>query len=578
MKWLNRYMPDYLRFAIPAWICLFGEVIVDLSLPTLMATIVNVGIGNRDTDFIMRYGGIMLAIALMGAALGQTRNWLSSHASQNLGTGLRADLFRKTQGMSIAALRKMGASSLITRLTNDVMQVQNMSLMLTRIFIRAPLLLIGGIIMAFSLNREMASILIFILPVIGVLIYIRMKRGFPLFKKVQAAIDKVNEVLREYLAGVRVVKVFNRSDYEQDRFDQANRNLTDQGIRAARAMASIQPLIFIVMNGSIVILLWIGGVRVDQGRAQVGDIMAFVNYFIQILFAMNVLSRIFTMGVRAKTSLDRISQVFAIDDELADSTVVSSPPDAGRIEMRDVTYTYPGQKSPVLSDLSFVIKPGQTAAIIGSTGAGKSTLINLLPRFDDVQQGQILVDGVDIREMKKEDLRQKIAMVPQKSTLFTGTLLENLLWGNQNAAMEDVEEAITIAQAKEFIDKMPKGLDSRIGQGGVNLSGGQKQRVCIARALLKNSPVLIMDDSTSAVDLATEHKLRTLLKKKCRDKTVIIIAQRIHSVMQADTILVMDNGRLIDQGRHKDLLRRSPIYRDIYRSQIGLDQTGEEVI
>ena len=578
MAWLKKYMPNYLRFAVPAWICLFGEVIVDLSLPTLMATIVNIGIGNRDTDFILRYGGIMLALALLGMAFGQIRNILSAHASQNLGTSLRADLFRKTQGMSMAGMRQIGEASLITRLTNDVMQVQNMSLMLTRIFIRAPLLLIGGIIMSFSLNREMASILFFILPVLALLIYMRLRRGFPLFQRVQLAIDRVNKVMREYLTGVRVIKVFNRSDFEQKRFDQANASLTDQGISAARAMASIQPLIFIVMNGSIVVLLWLGGVRVNQGSAQVGDIMAFVNYFIQILFAMNVLSRIFTMAVRAKTSLDRISQVFAVENDLSDPKQAVFSSDQGHIEMRQVYYTYPGQQSPVLYNLSFEIKPGQTAAIIGSTGAGKTTLINLLPRFDDIDQGTILIDQTNILDMKKEALRQKVALVPQKSTLFTGTVLENLLWGQEDAEPEAINKAIETAQAEEFINKMPDGLTSLIGQGGVNLSGGQKQRLCIARALLKNAPILVMDDSTSAIDLTTEHKLWQKLRRNYQDKTIIMIAQRIHSIMHADIILVMDEGKLAAQGNHKELLQTCSIYQDIYRSQMGLDESGKEVI
>lgn len=578
MSWLKRYLPDYFRFAIPAWCCLLAEVLIDLSLPTLMARIVNIGIGSQDTDYVMRMGLIMLGLALGGSVFGLGRNWFSTHASQDLGTRLRGDLFRKTQGLSLAAARQFGTASLITRLTNDVMQVQNLSFMLTRIFIRAPLMLIGGIIMAFTLNRQMALILLAILPILALLIAFRLKRGFPLFKLVQKAIDRVNGVLREYLSGVRVVKVFNRFNYERDRFQDANQNLAERGIKAARSMATIQPLIFILMNGSIVLLLWMGGLRVENGQTQVGDIIAFVNYFLLILQAMGILSMIFMAGVRARTSLDRVSQVFAIEDDLPENAETKQAPGRGTLEMQNVTYTYGGQKQPVLFDVSFRIENGQTAALIGSTGSGKSTLVQLLPRFDDVDGGTVLVDDLDIRLQKKQDLRSRIAVVPQKSVLFTGTVEENMRWGNPEATLEEIDRALAIAQAKDFVEKMPQGLQTMIGQGGVNLSGGQKQRLCIARAILRQASILIMDDSTSAIDMTTERNLRQALRKSSREQTVLLIAQRIHSVMDSDVILVMDEGRIIAQGKHAQLLETCSIYRDIFRSQMGLDQTGKEVV
>jgi ATP-binding cassette, subfamily B, multidrug efflux pump len=578
MKWLKKYVRPFLRFALPAWVCLLGEVMVDLSLPTLTAVIINVGIPGKDVHYILRMGGIMLALALGGSLCGMSRNWLSTRASQDLGTSLRADLFRKAQSMSLAAAQKFGAASLITRLTNDVMQIQNMSFMLTRVFIRAPLLLIGGIIMATLLNARMAMILLGVLPLMAILIYLRIKRGFPLFQKVQAAIDRVNGVMREYLAGVRVVKVFNRFEYEGNKFDAANRNLTGLGVTAARSMATILPLMFILMNGSIVLVLWLGGYSVNAGNMKVGDIIAFVNYFLQILQAMTMVSWIFTSGVRAKTSMDRISQVFAVEQDMPDPEQALCPSSIGAICMEGVSFAYPGQASPVLEGISFSIKPGQTAAIIGSTGSGKSSLVNLIPRFFDTASGRVLLDGADVKQFTQAELRSRIAVVPQQAMLFTGSIRDNLLWGKPDATEEELARATGIAQAAEFIHRMPEGYNTWLGQGGVNLSGGQKQRMCIARALVRRPSVLILDDSTSAVDMATELRIRESLRSECRDMTVILIAQRIHSVMEADTILVMDGGRIISQGTHEELLRSCRIYIDIYRSQMGMDVSGREVV
>ncbi len=578
MKYLKKYMPRYLRLALPAWLCLLVEVLVDLSMPTLTAVIINQGLPRGDVGYILRMGGLMLAMALGGSLMGMSRNWLSARASQDLGTNLRADLFRKTQAMSLAAAQRFGSASLITRLTNDVMQIQNLSFMLTRIFIRAPLLLIGGMLMAFVLNARMALILVAVLPLMAGLIYLRIKRGFPLFRRVQAAIDRVNGVLREYLAGVRVVKVFNRFDYEAQRFDDANANLTGLGVTAARSMASILPLMFILMNGSVVLVLWLGGFQVNAGSMKVGDIVAFVNYFLQILQSMTMVSWLFTAGVRAKTSVDRIGEVFAAPQDMPDPEAPSRPKSRGEIRMRDVAFTYPGQAAPVLEDISFAVAPGQTAAIIGSTGSGKTSLVNLIPRFYDVSAGQVLVDGADVREFSQNELRARIAVVPQQAVLFSGTVRDNLRWGKPDAGDEELLWAAGIAQAAEFIARMPQGLDTWIGQGGVNLSGGQKQRMAIARALVRQPSVLILDDSTSAVDMETERRIRQGLREACRDMTVVLIAQRIHSVMDADTILVMDGGRIAAQGIHGELLHTSPIYRDIYRSQMGMDTSGKEVV
>jgi len=577
-KWLVRYMPEYLKLAVPAWVALLVEVLVDLSLPTLMASIVNIGIRNSNTPYILQTGGIMLGLALFGSLMGLSRNWLSTKVSQDLGTLIRADLFRKVQRLSMSAILKFGPSSMITRLTNDVMQVQNMSFMLTRVFIRAPLLLLGSVIMAFILNPGLAMILVGVIPVLGFLIWLRIQRGLPLFKKVQAAIDRVNGVMREYLGGVRVVKVFNRHRYEQDKFDAANQNLTGLGVKAARSMATIQPLMLVLMNGSIILIIWFGGIRISAGNMLVGDIIAFINYSLQILQSMMMVSWIFTAGVRAKTSADRIGDVFGLEDGMPLPEEPAVPMGHGALEMRSAAFCWPGQSIPVLKDISFRVEPGQTVALIGSTGSGKSSLVNLFSRFYDVSEGAVLVDGQDVRAYGLPELRSRIAMVPQQAILFTGTIRDNLRWGRPEATEEELEAAARLACADEFIPKLPDGYDTWIGQGGVNLSGGQKQRLCIARALLCNAPILVMDDSTSAIDMGTESRIRSRLRQHAQGMTVLLIAQRIHSVMNADRILVLDEGKLVGSGSHGALLEDCPIYRDIYRSQMGLDRSGKEVV
>lgn len=578
LKWLKPYLPEYLRLAVPAWVVLLLEVLVDLSLPTLLASIVNTGIRQGDVSFILKTGGWMLALALTGVVMALSRNWISTKVSQNLGTNLRRDLFRKIQKLSLAATSRFGTASLITRLTNDVMHVQNLSFMLTRIFIRAPLLVIGSTVMAFLLNPGLATILLGIMPVLTFLITLRIRRGLPLFQKVQTAIDRVNGIMREYLSGVRVVKVFNRFALEQDKFDDANRNLTDITVSAARSMASIHPLMLLVMNGSIILVLWLSGLRISSGNMQDGDILAFVNYFLQILQSMMMVSWIFTMGVRAKTSLDRIGEVFELQETMVDTDKTVSSPRAGTVEMRNAAFCWPGQTMSVISGISFRANTGETLAIIGPTGCGKSSLIHLIPRFYDACDGSVLVDGTDVRLFDRKELRQRIALVPQQSVLFTGTILDNLRWGNPDATDEEIEKACQIACADEFIPRLPDGYNTWIGQNGVNLSGGQKQRLCIARALVRFCPILIMDDSTSAIDMSTEARIRHRLREHTAEMTVIIIAQRIHSVMNADRILVMDEGRIIGFGKHAELLRDCQIYQDIYRSQMGLDMSGREVV
>lgn len=577
-RWLGPYAPAYLKLAIPAWICLLLEVFVDLSLPTLLALIVNTGIAQGDKPVVLRLGLLMFFLSLVGLAFGQARNWLSTKVSQEFGTRVRADLFRKVQRLSMTAAQKIGAASLITRLTQDVTQIQNMSFMLTRVFIRAPLLLLGSVVMAFILNPGLAMILVAVVPLLALLIVLRIRRGMPLFQRVQKALDRVNGVMREFLAGVRVVKVFNRHDYEQRKFDRANQELTDLGVSAARAMATIAPLMLMLMNGSILLVLYFGGHRVSNSSMQVGDIIAFINYFLQILHAMMMVSWIFTAGVRAKTSSDRIAEVFALADGMPVPVETTSPERVGSLEMRQVSFIWPEQREPVLRNITFFAKPGETVAIIGATGSGKSSLVNLFSRFHDASEGSVCVDGTDVRQFALKDLRSRIAMVPQQAVLFSGTISDNLRWGNPLASEADLAAATHVACADEFIPRLEHGYDTWIGQGGVNLSGGQKQRLSIARALLCDASVLVMDDSTSAIDMKTEALIRKRLREHARSLTVLLVAQRIHSVMDADQILVLDEGQLVGVGTHKVLLETCDVYRDIYRSQMGLDRAGREVV
>lgn len=571
MKFLNKYIKKYRSLFCAALFFLTIEALCDLLQPTIMSKIVDVGVANKDMNYVLRMGGLMLLVTAVGAGGAVTRNFLATNVSQRFGRDLRSDLFKKVQGFSFDNIDKFNNASLVTRLTNDVTQVQNFANGLMRIFVKAPLVGIGSIIMAVLLNPRMALVLIAVVPVVSLLIYISMRIGYPYFSKIQRALDRVNGVMREYLSGIRVVKAFNRFDYETARFEKTNEELSDVSIKAMRVMAIFTPGITLSVNFGIIVILLLGGIRVNDGGIQVGQIIAFTNYMTQVLFSLMMISNIFMTFVRAKASSERLAEVFETENSMP---VVEMPVNAselkGRIDFEEVYFSYSSTAGePVLKNLSFTCMPGETIGIIGSTGSGKSSLINLIPRFYDATSGTVKVDGVDVRQLDPKELRDKIAVVPQKSTLFTGTLLDNIRWGNENASLEEVEAAAAIAEAHNFITSFPEGYDTKIGQGGVNLSGGQKQRVSIARALVKNPEVLILDDSTSAVDVATEAKIREALKNYSSNLTCIIIAQRITSVMTADRIIVLDNGKIAGLGTHEELIQSCEIYQDIFRSQLG---------
>ncbi|MGB8956900.1 MAG: ABC transporter ATP-binding protein [Tumebacillaceae bacterium] len=568
MNFLRPYTKKYSKSFSIAVLFLTFEAICDLMQPTIMASIIDKGVANQDISYVFKMGGLMLLITALGAIAASTRNIVSSRVASDFGAQLRGDLFRKIQTLPFRNLDKFDRASLVTRLTNDVSLVQMFVNGLMRIFVKAPLLCLGGLIMATRLNPQLAVVLAVVVPIVGLLIVINMRVGFPLFKKVQKALDRVNGVMREYLSGVRVVKAFNRFDYEVEKFNQSNEQFQKSSVAAARMMSVFNPMIMLCVNLGIVAVLWIGGLRVSQGNMQVGHIIAFTNYMTQILFSLMMISMVFTMFVRARASAARIGEVFAEENQMTWSDAqVAAGATRGRIDFEGVSFSYEGE--PVLKNITLTCLPGQMVGIIGSTGSGKSSLVGLLPRFYDVDAGSIKVDGVDVREVDPKKLREKIAIVPQKTTLFTGTILENIRWGNEHATLEQVEQAARMAEAHEFIAKAPDGYDTRLGQGGVNLSGGQKQRVSIARALVRNPEILILDDSTSAVDVTTEAKIKASLKTYAADMTCLLIAQRITSVIDADQIVVLDQGEIAGVGTHEELMKTCEVYQQIFQSQIG---------
>lgn len=570
MRKLLVYLKPYWKVAILAPILMVIEVICDLSQPTLLARIVDYGIVKGDLHFILRTGLLMIGIAFIGMIGGVGCTITSTIASQGFGTDLRASVFRKIQSFSFSTLDKFKASTLITRLTNDITQLQNLVMMSLRIVVRAPLLFLGGIVMMISINYKLATILIFVVPILAFIFTHLVKRSFPLFTIVQQKIDKLNGVILENLLGIRVVKAFVREELEKSRFNTANEDLMCASLNAFMLMITFMPLITLIMNLGVTAVLWFGGLLVNRGDMHVGQIMASVNYMTQILFSLMMIGNIFTFISRASASAERVNEILEAEIDIKNSLNADKTPITnGEVIFENVSFSYDGFGGElVLKDISFTASPGEVVAILGTTGSGKSTLVNLIPRLYDVSSGRILIDGRDIREIDLDVLRSAISAVPQETILFSGTIKENILWGNESATDEEVIDSAKIAQAHDFIMSFPEGYDTVIGQRGVDLSGGQKQRIAIARAIIKKPAILILDDCTSAVDLATEQRILKGLKglKRC---TTFIIAQRISTIMNADKILVLEDGELIAQGKHEELLQSCPLYQEIYKSQIG---------
>lgn len=571
LSWLRPYASTYARPFCSALGFLAIEALCDLMQPTIMSKVIDRGVASRDLGLVLRLGGLMLLVTLLGAGAAVGRNFLSSMVSQRFGTRLRSDMYQKIHALDFQELDRLDTASLVTRLTNDVSQVQNFVNGMMRIFVKAPLLAIGGIVMAMVLNARMSLILLGVVPLVACLIGLSIRLGYPFFRKIQACLDRVNGTMREYLAGVRVVKAFNRFTYEEARFARHNEELGASATKAMRVMALFSPGIALAVNLGIVCVLWVGGWRVSGGTMKVGQVIAFINYMTQILVSLMMIGFIFNVFVRARASAERIGEVMSTGVSAGGrpARTPAAAPRNGDLAFRNVSFAYAGG-GEVLREIGFACREGATLGILGATGSGKTTLVNLIPRFYEVAEGSIALGGVDLRDLDVEDLRRRIALVPQKTVLFSGTILDNLRWGNERASMAEVEEAASTAQAHDFIAGFAEGYATMLGRGGVNLSGGQKQRIAIARALLRDPEILILDDSLSAVDLVTEARIAKALREQRASRTTILIAQRIASVRDLETILVLDGGRIAGLGTHEALLASCAVYQDIHRSQAGL--------
>lgn len=545
------------------------EAVCDLLQPTIMASIIDIGVANRDLDYVLQQGGIMLLVTAAGALAATARNIISSTVSQRMGTELRSQVYEKIQTLPFTMVDKFDRAALITRLTNDVTQIQSLVNGMMRISLKAPILCIGGLIMAVSLNPRLSVVLAGVVPVVGLLIAINMKIGYPMFLAVQSALDQMNRTVRETVAGVRVVRAFNRFSYEQTKFATVNTYFRERSETALRRMAVFGPSIALTMNLGVVAVLWLGGRGVKSGEMQVGHIIAFINYMTQILFALVIIALVFNVFVRARVSARRIEEVLNVQADGTEELAADPAPLSfqGRIDFEQVSFAYDGTLA--LDNISLTCLPGETVGIIGPTGSGKSTLVQLIPRLYEPAAGTVKLDGLDIRRLNPRLLRDRIAFVPQKALLFSGTILDNIRWGKEGATSAEIETAARMAQAHDFVMDFPEGYETRIGQGGVNLSGGQKQRLAIARALVRKPAILILDDATSAVDVATEARIRQALAAYAAGLTCFIIAQRISSIMTADKIAVLDEGKLVGLGQHEELLASCAVYREICQSQLG---------
>ncbi|MED4585230.1 ABC transporter ATP-binding protein [Brevibacillus choshinensis] len=572
---LLHFLRPYRYMVVMTMVFVLLQSIANLYLPTLMSDIVNEGIVKENTGYIWKIGGLMLLVSAVGAALSVAASYLSSRAASGFGMRLRSSVFSHIEKFSLQEFDKLGTASLITRTTNDITQVQQVLNMMLRMMVMAPMMCIGGIIMALSKDAHLSLVIIVAIPILALAIFWIGSKGIPYFKAMQTKIDRLNLVLREYLTGIRVVRAFNRTEHEQDRFNQANEDLTATAIKANQIMAGMMPIMMLMMNVTSIAIIWFGGLRISTGHMQVGDLMAFLQYAMQILFSLMMASMMFSMVPRASASAVRIHEVLATDPVILDSEKAGATgaDTRGQVTFDQVTFRYPGAEKPALSSISFTAMPGQVTAIIGGTGSGKSTLVSLIPRFYDIESGSVRIGNTDVRDMSQSTLRSKIGFVPQKALLFTGTIADNIRYGKEEATDEEVNHAAQVAQASDFIAGMKEGIHTVLAQGGANLSGGQKQRLSIARALVRRPDVYVFDDSFSALDFKTDAKLRAALKHETGEATVIIVAQRVNTVMDADQIVVLEEGEVAGIGTHQELLANSRVYKEIVKSQL----TEEEI-
>jgi ATP-binding cassette subfamily B protein len=572
---LLRFLEPY-RLALAVVLLLaFLQSLANLYLPTLMADIVDRGIVTGDTSYIFHVGGLMLLIAIAGTACAVAASFFSAKVAVGFGRIIRAKIFTHVENFSLHEFDTFSTASLITRTTNDTTQVQQVLTMVFNMTITAPMMVIGGIILALAQDATLTWVLVGVMPAVATVFLVIMKRAIPLYQVMQVKLDRLNLVLDEVLGGVRVIRAFDRGAHEHRRFDAANLDLTDTAITVNRIVAFLMPAMMLTLNFTSVAILWFGSIRIDQGHMQIGSLIAFLQYAMLILFAVLMVTVMFVMLPRAAASATRINQVLDVVPEINDPAQ-AQPAGAqrGYVQFRQVSFSYPGAEEPALSDISFSACPGEVTAIIGGTGSGKSTLASLIPRFYDVDEGRVLVDGVDVRDMAQAELRAKIGFVPQKAVLFSGTIADNVRFGKEDASAAEVRHAATIAQATEFVSHMPAGFDSEIAQGGINVSGGQKQRLSIARALVRRPEIYVFDDSFSALDFATDAQLRAALKGETTGATVFIVSQRVGTIMDADRIIVLDEGRVVGIGKHRDLLATCPVYREIVSSQLSLEEAA----
>ena len=574
---LFRLLAPYRGYIAIVLVLALAQSLGFLLLPRLMSDIVDKGIVKGDQRAIIRIGGLMLLMSIAATFCAILSSYYASKVATGFGRILRGTIFARVEHFSIHQFDRFGSASLVTRTTNDTTQVQQMLTMMLTMVITAPMMATGGVILALSQDTQLAWVLIAVMPVMALVFGVILRGAVPLSQAMQAKIDRLNLIIGEGLSGVRVIRAFDRGARQGERFDRANLDLTNTAIALNRLMAFLMPALIVMLNLTSLAIIWVGSHRIDAGQMQVGAMIASLQYAMQILFAVFMVTAMFVMLPRAAASAARINEVLDVSPEIVDPAGPAERPRAarrGHVEFQNVTFQYPGAEEPALSGVSFTAHPGEVTAIIGGTGSGKSTLAGLIPRFYDVNHGRVLVDGVDVREMTQAELRGRIGFVPQKAVLFTGTVAANIRYGRENASDEEIRHAATVAQAIEFVDAMPETFASPISQGGINLSGGQKQRLSIARAIVRRPDVYVFDDSFSALDFATDARLRAALREETGNATVFVVAQRISTVINADRIIVLDNGRVAGVGTHAELLENNEIYREIVASQVSLEEVA----
>ncbi|MFC5531366.1 ABC transporter ATP-binding protein [Cohnella yongneupensis] len=583
---LFRFLKPYRWIVALVLVLILLQSLCDLYLPTLMSDIVDKGVIPGDKPYIWRIGGFMLLVTAFGTIVSVAASYVSSRIATSFGRDVRSKTFKHVSKFSLQEFDKIGTASLITRTTNDINQVQQVLIMMIRLMVSAPMMCIGGLIMAVSKDATLSLIFVAAIPILALTIFIIARRGIPYFRVMQKKVDKLNLVLRENLTGMRVVRSFNRGEHESKRFEQANADLTATAVKVNQIMAFMMPMMMIILNFSSIAIIWFGGLRINSGHMEVGDLMAFLQYAMQIMFSLMMVSMMFVMVPRAAASAVRINEVLAMEPVIKEAEATADNGDEGEgveadeqpaaprgvVAFDQVTFRYPGAENAAVEAISFSANPGEVTAIIGGTGSGKTTLLNLMTRFYDTGEGAVTIDGIDVREVPLEQLRSLIGLVPQKAMLFTGTIADNIRFGKNDAKEEEVAHAADTAQATEFISGMPEGFNTPIAQGGTNVSGGQRQRLSIARALVRQPRIYLFDDSFSALDFKTDAKLRAALKQETADSTVIIVAQRVSTVMDADRIIVLEDGRIVGNGNHRELMASSNVYREIVASQLSEEE------